>query len=104
MSHQTNERAHQKVIKAMDRLGFGLLTDGKTFYQKGCEISPRSGITFSMSQAYLIAQELTTDRQALSAEIEKLLKPGKHPDSYDEGFNDALYQFLDLLQGDTDHE
>ncbi len=45
---------HQEVITFMSDRGYGLLTDGDTFYQKGMELEPRNGITFTMTQAYAI--------------------------------------------------
>lgn len=48
------ESIHTPVIRLMGRFGYGLLKDGDTFYQKGYELNPRIGITFSMKQAYAI--------------------------------------------------
>lgn len=68
-----NQIAHTTVIEKMSSLGFGLLTDGDTFYQKGYELNPRSSITFSMRQAYLLttlsAQIRKEERQRLIREI-----------------------------------
>lgn len=50
---------HAPVVKTMEEMGYGLLTDGETFYRRGHEIKPREGITFTMRQAYEI-HRLTT--------------------------------------------
>ena len=44
------------VIEKMRVMGFGLMLDGKTFYQLGNEIEPRNGMTFDMNQAITITQ------------------------------------------------
>ncbi len=50
------KKIHREVINFMDSIGYGLLTDGETFYQKGMELEPREGITFTMRQAYEVTK------------------------------------------------
>jgi hypothetical protein len=56
--YDTTKAVHQPVIDTMSRLGFGLLKNGETFYQKGYELDISLGITFSMHQAYEIHKHL----------------------------------------------
>ena len=67
------ELVHKPVIEVMKRMGYGLLTDGETFYQLGMELEPRSGITFSMKEAYAISTELRNQATELLGEVEKMI-------------------------------
>jgi len=68
---KTTLEIHKPVIKAMEKIGYGLLTDNETFYQLGMELEPRSGITFSMTQAYIINKALTNAFEAGQKSREK---------------------------------
>jgi hypothetical protein len=70
---EEKKRIHKLVIESMDEIGYGLLKDGKTFYQKGYELDITMGITFSMHQAYEIHKVLS---EAKAQEREKITKEG----------------------------
>jgi hypothetical protein len=67
-------KIHEPVIKAMSIIEYGLLKDGDTFYEKGMELEPRSGITFTMRQAYVIAKAI---REGKKIERERLISLNK---------------------------
>lgn len=48
------KRIHAPVVQVMERMGYGLLLDGKTFYKIGYELAPRKHTTFTLTQAYEI--------------------------------------------------
>lgn len=55
---KTKPMTDEWAIKTMLEMGYGLLTDGKTFYKNGYELDPRGNITYSMTQAYEISQAI----------------------------------------------
>ncbi len=63
--NKKTEEAHKPVIEVMRKIGYGLMTDNETFYELGMELEPRSGITFSMRQAYVIARAINLIKEAV---------------------------------------
>ncbi len=59
-NQMSEQEIHKPIIETMEKMGYGLLTDGETFYLKGMELEPRNGITFTMNQAYAIYNYVTT--------------------------------------------
>lgn len=59
------EKAHKPVIDVMRKIGYGLMNDNETFYELGMELEPRSGVTFSMTQAYVIAKAINLIKEAV---------------------------------------
>ncbi len=101
-SLEETHRIHKSVIKTMEDMGYGLLTDGDTFYEKGMELEPRSGITFTMRQAYVIHKSITTHEQQA---VERFVKWMYQQDfSYDEAGESHTLELEDMidLQGYLD--
>ena len=69
MTHKEEmQEIHSEVIKTMSNAEYDLLRDGDTFYQRGMELKPRSGITFTMRQAYAIHTIIKSTGEKILAE------------------------------------
>lgn len=73
-------KVHSKIIEEMKKAGWGLLTDGDTFYQLGYELDPRNSITFTMNQAYAIVRILVQARQDAVREVVEKIEANKITD------------------------
>ncbi len=64
--YEEAKKIHAPIVETMQNMGYGLLKDGDTFYQHGMELEPRTGITFTMRQAYAIHKGIKTETKALN--------------------------------------
>lgn len=101
------KRIHPKQIELMDKMGYGLMLDGFTFYKYGHELQPYEfERTFTMHHAYEIYsffQERSTARVVEELKRVEESNPGYHLEyEYEDGALTHLSNRISELESNTE--